>query len=195
MAAHSHKISLKDLECNNSLEGSDPKDFVLHNSFARKLWLSPRKDLGIIVKTQRVSRIVIYILWFSFPLQKLIPSYIYRSQSSLSSPPKPEVPPKPSRLSSSKIVTPSSQPDLTSNTNSSSANVPYILPPESIKETTAASTITKTIPPSSQKPQGSNNNKETQMQNINEQSSQKGIRSLLCWPNSNKLCVLWQDFC
>ena len=104
-------------------------------------------------------------------------SYIYRSQSSLSSPPKPEVPPKPSRLSSSKIVTPCSQPpDLTSNTNSSSANVPYILPTESMNQTTAPPSSTKTIPPSTQKPQASNNNKEAQMQHVNEESPQKGKR-------------------
>ena len=54
MAAYSHIISLKDLECNNSLAGSDPKDFVLSNSFARKFWLSPRKDLGTIIRTRRV---------------------------------------------------------------------------------------------------------------------------------------------
>ena len=40
---YSHIISLKDLECNNSLAGSDPKD------------LSPRKDLGAIIKTRRVQ--------------------------------------------------------------------------------------------------------------------------------------------
>ena len=54
MAAYSHIISLKDLEFNNSLAGSGPKDFVLSNSFAGKFWLSPRKDLGTIIKTQRV---------------------------------------------------------------------------------------------------------------------------------------------
>ena len=37
-----------------SLAGSDPKDFVLSYSFARKFWLSPRKNLGTIIKTHRV---------------------------------------------------------------------------------------------------------------------------------------------
>ena len=54
MAAYSHIISLKDLEFNNSLAGSGPKDFVLSNSFAGKFWLSPRKDLGTIIRTRRV---------------------------------------------------------------------------------------------------------------------------------------------
>ena len=54
MAAYSHIISLKDLEFNNSLAGSGPKDFVLSNSFAG-FWLSPRKDLGTIIKTRRVK--------------------------------------------------------------------------------------------------------------------------------------------
>lgn len=39
MAAYAYIISLKDLVRNNSLAGSDPKDFVLSNSFARKFWL------------------------------------------------------------------------------------------------------------------------------------------------------------
>ena len=49
MGAYTHIINLKDLEHNNSLAGSDPKDFVLSNSFARKFWLSPRKDRGTII--------------------------------------------------------------------------------------------------------------------------------------------------
>ena len=53
MLAYSHIISLKDLECNNSLAGSDPKDFVLSNSFAGKFWPSPRKDRGTIIKTRK----------------------------------------------------------------------------------------------------------------------------------------------
>ena len=52
MAAYSHIISLKDLESDNSLAGSDPKDYVL-NSFARKFWSSPQKDLGTIIPTLR----------------------------------------------------------------------------------------------------------------------------------------------
>ena len=54
MAACSHIISPKDLEPDNSLERSDPKDFVLSFSFAGKLWLSPRKDRGTIIRTRRV---------------------------------------------------------------------------------------------------------------------------------------------
>ena len=54
MAAYSHIMSAKDLEPNNNLEGSDPKDFVLSISFAGKFWLSPRKDHGTIIRTRRV---------------------------------------------------------------------------------------------------------------------------------------------
>ena len=49
MAAYSHIISPKDLECNNVLVGSDTKDFVLSYSFPRKFWLSLRKDRWIII--------------------------------------------------------------------------------------------------------------------------------------------------
>ena len=45
--------SLKDLELNKSLEGSDPKDFVLSDSVPRKLWLSPQNDCMTIIKTRR----------------------------------------------------------------------------------------------------------------------------------------------
>ena len=41
------KKSLKDLERNNSLGGSDPKDFVLSNSFARKV---PEKISGLLFR-------------------------------------------------------------------------------------------------------------------------------------------------
>ena len=38
MGASSHVISLKDIELNDSLAVSDPKDFVLSNSSASKFW-------------------------------------------------------------------------------------------------------------------------------------------------------------
>ena len=61
MADYSHIISLIDLERKDSLAGSDPKDFVLSYSFAKKFWSSPQIDRGTIVKTRRVKLSILII--------------------------------------------------------------------------------------------------------------------------------------
>ena len=71
MAAYSYILSLKDLEHNHSLEGSDPKDFVLSNSFARKFWFSSPKDFETIINNRRVLKCKSERASFSFPIQSL----------------------------------------------------------------------------------------------------------------------------
>ena len=53
MVVYSHIISLKRSSV-NSPAGSNPKDFVLSNSFKGEFLLSPRKDRGTTTKTRRL---------------------------------------------------------------------------------------------------------------------------------------------
>ena len=44
----------KDLDFNNSLAASNTKDCVFYSILLRKIWLSPPKDLGSIIRHRRV---------------------------------------------------------------------------------------------------------------------------------------------
>ena len=52
----------KDRDFNNSLAASNTKDCVFYSSLLRKIWLSPPKDLGSIIRHWRVQLLIIYNL-------------------------------------------------------------------------------------------------------------------------------------
>ena len=45
----------KDCDSNNGLANSNTKDCVFYSRLSRKIWLSPPKDLGSIIRHRRVK--------------------------------------------------------------------------------------------------------------------------------------------
>ena len=56
----------KDCDSNNGLANSNTKDCVFYSRLSRKIWLSPPKDLGSIIRHRRVCRNSFTFKEFSF---------------------------------------------------------------------------------------------------------------------------------
>ena len=48
-------LNPKDHDFNNSLAASNTKDCVFYSSLLRKIWVSPQKDIGSIIRHVRVG--------------------------------------------------------------------------------------------------------------------------------------------
>ena len=62
----------RDCDFNNCLAAANMKDCVFYSSLLRKIWLSPQKDLGSIIRNRRVPKLCLHLFNIFYPLLILV---------------------------------------------------------------------------------------------------------------------------